>query len=737
MNFDSIRRRLVSLGLVFALIGASLPLNAGAAQAASWAQLGTVAYDFQSDELVLPIRGAAPQVAITQLASRQFLAELHGCTLSSDAQLGNRTLRTPLAGWSLSEAPGKTGVQLRLVVRDAMRPVVRFDRVGSRLVIGFERVEAVAFDGTAQRVGKVKLAATHAPTLPARPVRPRVLAAVKSTSAAGQKAAGTRVQSIARSLPQRPVPPVPLVLLSASSGADVLSSGGGPAPAAGDAKLGVGLSQVHQQAEVSSGALASRRLLSRTGRELPLVLMSAANPPARSAQPAKRVARKPASIVAKPSRKRTAKVVRLGVPRFDAAGGRLVVPVVAGELVSADVASVRLNKRWSYIDVAGARPTFGGVRYEERPDFTFQRWVMARRPGQNSTRVSFASGVHVDLDVKVTSKAISVAVVPRETVLASVPRQTAARPENSRAAFYASRAPWPAGKDDAPEDPEKLRRDEELTLAMAKRNPVPAGVIETRVRRPFYDEERFGLAIPYEGRTPLFRYASKDQNSAVIELKADVLSAAHLQEEARRNLNWGSWKLNRKSRPGVLTLELDFAKPSEISIAADPERKQLLIIPQPKLSQVAVAEASAVRASLSPVQLDRTGEHIFIPFKGEVPRYVLEQVTPTFAYVVFEAAALRDAGVQFQTPADHPRLNYTLVTQPEGTSTVRLAVCLARPAAAAVFQDPSNTRLVVSIGQDAPLAQSTGPRALQIPQPWPGALREIPSVPTSALQTNS
>lgn len=749
MTPDSIRRPLLSLGLVLAFIGSSLPLNVGAALAAAGTQVGVVAYDFQSDQLVVPIRGVAPHVVVSQLAARQFIADLHGCELAPGAERTDRSYQTPLAGWSVGPGPGRSGVRVRMIVREDVRPVARFDGAGGRVVFTFERAGAADL---AAPVRSTVAVATRAPRLPERPVRPQTVAKQSQAHvkpvAAGSVASVRAARNIEKSLPQRPAAPVPLVLLTQQDGrehapAQAVKVAGQPA-----GFPGLAVTHHDRSAEVGGTAMAARRLLSRPERVQPLVLAAAANPlppRARGKRPqaaARAVA--PVARVPKSAPTRANGRARLGLPRFDAQAGRLVVPVVAGTLTAADVSRVKLSKRWSYIDVAGSLPNFVGVRYEERPDFTFQRWVMARRPGQNITRVSFASGVHVQLDVDVTAKAVTVAVVPQETLLTKRPasdvaRNSVARRSDPREAFYQTQATLPPGSEpseDTAEAPAKARPIISAD-AMLKRNPVPAGVIETRVRRPFYDEERFGLAIPYEGRTPLFRYASKSQDSAVIELKADVLSAAHLQEEARRSLNWGSWKMNRKGRPGVLTLELDFAKPSEVSIAADPERKQLLIIPQPKLSQVAVAEVSAVRSSLSPVQLDQSGEHLFIPFQGQVPRYVIEQVTPTFAYVVFEAAALRDAGVQFQTPLDHPRLNYTLVTQPEGTSTVRLAVCLARPAAAAVFQDPTNTRLVVSIGRDAPVAQSTGPRALQVPQPWPGAVREVPSVPTSALQSNS
>jgi hypothetical protein len=514
---------------------------------------------------------------------------------------------------------------------------------------------------------------------------------------------------------------------------------------------------------------------------MPLVLLAAADPvphvavrPVRAALKARKPSR--AAIVAssKSAKHYTARrdgVARLGHPAYRPDSEVLAIPVQAGRVSPTAISSVRLNKRWSYIDVAGAVPTFSGVRYQERDDVRFQRWVMARRPGRDVTRVSFAVGVPSRLDVKVTDGAVLVAVRATGSTLAGLPKPVARReaevasgkPVARRESEVASAKPavrvavaaLPGTRSDddrssarKPAVPDPVSGAEgtvasvestpaskpaaalsklALQAGLARRAALP-GLVESRVRRPFYDAERFGLAIPYEGRAPLYRWARRSEQGAVIELKAEVLSPTHLQPEARRTGAWGSWKLSRRAGRGPLALELAFSHPSEVSIAADPERKQLLVIPQPRIAKVAVAEASPVRSALAPLVVDQSGGNLFIPFRGEVPRYVIEQVTPTFAYVVFEAAALRDGGVQFFTPNAHPALNYLLVTQPEGTSTVRLAVSLSQPAAAAVYQDPTNTRLVVTLAQDTPVVQATGPKALRVPEPWPGAARPGPQV---------
>ncbi|MEB3197128.1 MAG: hypothetical protein VKP62_07975 [Candidatus Sericytochromatia bacterium] len=758
---DSFFKPLMALGVFAAALGVSQPDVACAApDAFQVAVVGAASYDYDRDELLVPVTGGDPRVHVQQLSPRQFVADLTGCQLLGGSSMGNRLRYSPLAGWSLSSEPSLSAVRLRLTLREGVKPEARYDQNRGFVVFSFaRRAEA--------RTVKTAAAQTPEPVLPLRPSRPplvgltpkqvrgqaaeleRTLAARPATQqaeAGGKSSREADSPAVAPKTGARPSGEVQRAALPTAPQAAAAGSDLKPVALVSHSH-GAGL-----RAEMMGEATAGRRLLSRPVA-MPLVLLAAANQSV--------VRRVPSSlrlvrwgggthknrrlVKSTPHRLAARPLVRLGLPHVDQAEGHLVVPVLKGSLSAEALQSVRLNKRWSYIDVAGALPSFQGVRYEERPDFAFQRWVMARRPGQTVTRLSFASGVSVRLDHQLKQDALVVAVVPTEKVLANLvnPNWVAegkpASTGNSDGKSISESRPGPVVAEAGLPAPSGEPRLEPIAPkdAVVRRNPAPAGVIETRLRRPFYDAERFGLAIPYEGRTPLFRWATKSANLAVIELKADVLSATHLQEEARRQLAWGSWKLSRRGRPGLLALEMSFTNPSEVSIAADPERKQLLVIPQPKLSQVAVAEGSAVRSSLSNVSVDTQGDNLFIPYQGEVPRYVIEQVTPTFAYVVFEAAALKDAGVQFQTPAMHPMLNYTLVTQPDGTSTVRLALSLTKPASTAVYQDPTNARLVVSFGQDVPVVQNNDTKALRVPEPWPGALREAPGVPTSGLQTNS
>jgi hypothetical protein len=767
-------RPVFTFGLVAALVVSSQPLGVQAAEPVQVA-VGAAAWEPVRERLVVPVQGPAPRLHIQQLAARQFVADLVGCSLAEGAPQGGLVGHSRLSGWSMSAEPSLRGVRVRMTVADDVRPVARYDASLGGVVFTFVK-EA----GSEPHLATAPRLALHTPekpgaveprfptrvhggeTFPVRPSGPRRHVAASTaaaippvapakghhtaaaTASAGGDTRAQRNKSVAS--PQR-----------AAAVAHVATSAAALARVAPVKKKAVALPTVHP-AFAAAAAEAARPAHRKPHRAatMPLVLLAAADPaPHVAARPVRAAlsARKPARAVAaarKAEKHYTARrdaVARLGQPAYRTDAQVLAIPVQAGRIGPAAISSVRLNKRWSYIDVAGAVPTFSGVRYQERDDVRFQRWVMARRPGRDVTRISFAVGVPSRLDVKVTDGNLLVAVRAIGTTLAGLPKPVARRESHVASGKAAARpepkvasgkpaAKEPAAPASVSEADATVARDGAapaskpaaampklaLQAGLARRAPLP-GLVESRVRRPFYDAERFGLAIPYEGRAPLYRWARRSEQGAVIELKADVLSSTHLQPEARRTGAWGSWKLSRRTGRGPLALELAFSHPSEVSIAADPERKQLLVIPQPRIAKVAVAEASPVRSALAPLVVDQAGGNLFIPFRGEVPRYVIEQVSPTFAYVVFEAAALRDGGVQFFTPNAHPALNYLLVTQPEGTSTVRLAVSLSQPAAAAVYQDPTNTRLVVTLAQDTPVVQATGPKALRVPEPWPGAAR--------------
>jgi hypothetical protein len=828
-------RPFFTFGLVAALVVSSQPLGVQAAEPVQVA-VGAAAWEPVRERLVVPLQGPAPRLHIQQLAARQFVADLAGCSLAEGAPQGGVVGHSRLSGWSMSAEPSLHGVRVRMTVADDVRPVGRYDAALGGVVFTFVRVA-----DSEPRLAPAPRLALHTPVKPGAveprfptrvhvgetfPVRPsgarRPLAvpteaANKPLAAAKGHRKGTDVASASgdagKQRPQGAASPQ-----RAASLAHVSRFAGAPRRIAPAKKKA--LPTVHP---AFAAAAVEARPTHRTRQRavpMPLVLLAAADPaphvaarPVRAALTARKPARAAVTTSPKLAKRYTAQrdvVARLGHPAYRPDAEVLAIPVQAGRVGQSAISSVRLNKRWSYIDVAGAVPTFSGVRYQERDDVRFQRWVMARRPGRDVTRVSFAVGVPSRLDVKVTDGAVLVAVRPTGSTLAALSKPAArhevkvasGKPAARHEVKVASGKPAarrevkaasgkPAARHEAKVASGKpaARREAEVASAMsaapaavaavpgtrsdgdrpsarkpavsasvsggaaavasdeakpaskpaaatpklalqaglARRAALP-GLVESRVRRPFYDAERFGLAIPYEGRAPLYRWARRSEQGAVIELKAEVLSTTHLQPEARRTGAWGSWKLSRRAGRGPLALELAFNHPSEVSIAADPERKQLLVIPQPRIAKVAVAEASPVRSALAPLVVDQAGGNLFIPFRGEVPRYVIEQVTPTFAYVVFEAAALRDGGVQFFTPNAHPALNYLLVTQPEGTSTVRLAVSLSQPAAAAVYQDPTNTRLVVTLAQDTPVVQATGPKALRVPEPWPGAARPGPQV---------
>ncbi|MEB3330124.1 MAG: hypothetical protein VKQ33_12915 [Candidatus Sericytochromatia bacterium] len=773
-------RPVLTFGLVAALVVSSQPLGVQAAEPVGVA-VGAAAWEAASERLVVPVRGGSPRIHLQQLAARQFVADLAGCSLTGPAPRGGVVGHSRLSGWSMAAEPSLRGVRVRLTVADDVRPVARFDAALGGVVFTFTGAGSAAPAlATAPRLAlqAPEKPGAVGPRFPTRvhvgeafPVRPSV------AGRPGGTAERTHLAGHAVRLPSGPARPAPAAVAKAAPHAPhagrpqgVVAARVAPAGAKRSAPSGAAGAPrtaarptIHPAFAASAGSVRGPlRTTARRPAALPLVLLAAADPAPRVRRvPATiaRVAQKRAKVaaVAVPSKaggRSTARreaVGRLGLPVYRAGAEVLAIPVQSGRVGPASVSTVRLNKRWSYIDIAGVVPTFSGVRYHERHDHNFQRWVMARRPGRDVTRVSFAVGVPSRLDVKVTDAAVLVAVRPvgvtlaratapgrRGVTVASRARKAtpvAAVPPASAAATVArSRAPRrgqaAAGKAARGAAPATVAAHApKLALQAGQaRGASSVRAAESRVRRPFYDAERYGLAIPYEGRAPLYRWARRTEQGAVIELKADVLNASHLQADARRTGAWGSWKLSRRPNRGPLALELAFTRPSEVSIAADPERKQLLVIPQPRIAKVAVAEASPVRSALARLVVDQAGGNLFIPFRGEVPRYVIEQVTPTFAYVVFEAAALRDGGVQFFTPDAHPALNYLLVTQPEGTSTVRLAVSLSQPAAAAVYQDPGNTRLVVTLAQNTPVVQATGPKALRVPAPWPGAARPAPHV---------
>jgi hypothetical protein len=451
-----------------------------------------------------------------------------------------------------------------------------------------------------------------------------------------------------------------------------------------------------RNAEVTPEAAAAQRVRTRPPSATPLVLRKAKNAAPRLPKPhtLTRHLKSPQKASNARSATRTtlshfsANRTVVGTPRFDRAHGHLVIPVVRGSLRSTTIKTYRLNKRWSYLDIEGALPSFSGVAYQERPDFKFQRWVSARRPQRAATRVSFASGVAVRLDVQKTSQAVLVRVVP------------IAATTGHRATPQQVKAP-------------------SATISALRTFAKPLVKLDTTVSRPYYDAERFGLVLPYEGRLPLYRYIRKSPRSAVIELKAAARHDSHLEPKPVVNNTWGNWKLTRRRGNPYLSLELNFTQPSEVSIAADPERKHLVLIPHPQATKSHTGTRPVEAHSyLSPLVVDQREENLFIPYAGAVPRYVIERISPTHVCMVFRAASLREAGVQLHTTASGSPLKYALFTQPENSNSVNLAVALSVPAAVHVFQDEAQSRLIVRLNRQAegsPIEDQPEP---SLPTPW-------------------
>ena len=688
-------RRALTLGFGTALALGSLPSVVFAASGGSASQVGTANFDRVQERLMIPVKGPTPRIVVRRLAPRQYVADLAGSTLISGEAQGQRLRSPALAGWSLDEEPATRTVRLRMTLTTDVQPRVRFDRRTGGYVVSFATPAPVARKPAAQ----VKVAGAPRPAAPHK--------------------------SATRMPVKRTVAPAP-------------RRAAAPAPALSRQDL--------------TNRLAQRRLplvmiAARDGRKAPLRVVAAP-----TAAPAPRLASRPVAAP-RPAVHQTfishaGAAARVGVPKYDTARGLLVVPI-SGNLKVRDLDVVRLSQRWSYLDIPHSRPTFTGVRYENRADKFFQRWVMARRPQGDVTRISFALGAPANIDVELAGNELLIAVRHDAPMLGSAPKakpavapvatavkpvETAVKPVETPVRPVETpvkpveTAVKPVETSINPETKPAPRiavkpATRPAPIAVARRNPIPGGVIETRLRRPFYDAERFGLVIPYEGRTPMYRWRAKGERGVKLELKGDVVNAAHLQPEVRRHAAVGSWKFDRRPEGGALALEMSFARPSELVVAADPERKQLLLIPQPRMHGERASEKMKPQAALDTVGMDRDGTNLFIPFQGKVPQYTIEQVNPSFAYIDFERAALREAGVQFYAPDYHPTVNYWMVTQPEGTTTVRLAVALARPGAAAVYQDPSQRRLVVVVGDNAPVVQATGPRTPRMPDPWPGAIK--------------
>jgi hypothetical protein len=371
-----------------------------------------------------------------------------------------------------------------------------------------------------------------------------------------------------------------------------------------------------------------------------------------------------------------------GVPRFDARAGVLVIPV-AGQLKAQRLAAVQLNQRWAYLDVAGAVPNFTGVRFGHPAAPAFDRWVMAKRPGRNVTRFSFALSAGADIAVKSTPGALLVAVRPKTMQLGQATR---------RPVVAAKAAP----------------------LQLAGRSLVA---------RPYFDGGRYGLVVPYIGETPRFRWEQRGDRRAVLALKGRLNAVGVMHQRFKQHPVMAGWRLAPRTEPGVVELAMDFSRAAEVVVVADPARRQLLLIPQPRLAAVedAPVASEGARTVLAEAERDAHSPVIYLPFNGEAPAYTIEQVSPTFAYVDFVQSRMAGAGVTFHAPEDRGQLNYWLCAERPKAGRVRLALSLNTAAAPRVFEDRDRRRLVVVLdpGQSATLAPGrSGPHA---PAPWEGA----------------
>jgi hypothetical protein len=446
---------------------------------------------------------------------------------------------------------------------------------------------------------------------------------------------------------------------------------------------------IDRVAEFVSGVLAPRQAGQPAKPAAEAARQTATKPvaaPKRTMKPTAPVAVRAAKPAIKPvvSRPTASAAATFGVPRFDARAGVLVIPV-AGKLKAQRLEAVQLNQRWAYLDVAGAVPAFTGVRYGHPDAPAFDRWVMARRPGRDVTRFSFALSAGADVSVKSTPGALLVAVRPKAMLL---------------------------GRADAAKRPVTAVKAAPLQLAG-----------RSLVARPYFDGSRFGLVVPYVGETPRFRWEQRGDRRAVLALKGHVNAVGVMHQRFKQHPVMAGWRLAPRTEPGVVELALDFSRAAEVVVVADPARRHLLLIPQPRLAahDDAPVASEGAKTVLAEVERDAQNAIIYLPFNGEAPAYTVEQVSPTFAYVDFVQSRMAAKGVTFHAPEERGQLNYWLCAERPKAGRVRLALSLNSAAAPRVFEDRERRRLVVVLdpGQSANLAPGrSGPHA---PALWEGA----------------
>lgn len=616
------------------LLGACVLLASGpVATLASFAaegkaQVGTVSFDRSRDALVIPVRGSAPAVQVRKLSARQYLAVLTGCELSRDELQGQRLSSAVLAGWSLAEAPTGDKLLLRLTLTQDATPSFQFSQSAQGIVVSFHGA----------------LAERNLPAVAPRPAK-TVPVAAQPTQGEKKGVVG-RVVAMIGSLWSHPAQP--------------------------------------QQAKAPATRRAPQHAVSRP--------VAVAAKPATVTPKAHPVAAKPVvqHVAAKAEPQHLAvapqaahDVAVFGTPRYGARSHLLVLPF-SGRLTRQSLAPIHLNSRWAYLDVAGSRPAFGGVRFGSPQAPAFDRWVAAKRPNREATRFSFAVTAPADIDVKETRGALLIAVRPKAMLLGHAPT---ARP----AVVATHRAP----------------------IQLAGRSLVS---------RPFFDEARYGLVVPYIGQTPVYRWQKQGDREAVVAIKGNLNAVGELVQRFQRHRVMSSWRLTPSGEPGVVNLALTFNRSAELVVAADPTRRQLLLIPQPRLAGDARdAAAAGAKTVLAGVQRDGASRYIYIPFSGEAPSYTVEQVSPTFAYVNFNETRIPGQNVTFYAPNYHPSLNYWLLSNRPEAGDVRLALSLTQAAAPRVYEDHANHRLVVVLDDSNALGLEPRRSAPMAPAPWENA----------------
>lgn len=235
--------------------------------------------------------------------------------------------------------------------------------------------------------------------------------------------------------------------------------------------------------------------------------------------------------------------------------------------------------------------------------------------------------------------------------------------------------------------------------------------------RPFFDQERHGLAIPYQGSAPRYRVTSQGSTRAVLELEGRAEQPGRLVQSFRHNPLMASWQFQKEDSAGHVKVAIAFHHPATLVIAADPLRHRLLAIPQPRLPNE--AKAANGRAVLTAARLPNDGRHLILPFSGPVPAVSVARVDGNFAYVDFPDARLASHGVQFLDPAYHPTLNYGMLSERPGGG-VRLSLALTQAGSAVVYQDRGHQQLVVDLG--AGPVGTLGAFSSAVPAEWPSGV---------------